>query len=57
MLGGLFTLIYSIGRGFASQNSKYVFIAITVGLALVIYLGYRRFAHENLPPKKHASAK
>lgn len=43
MLGGLFTLVYSIGRSFASANSKYVFLVITVGLVVVIYLGYHRF--------------
>lgn len=43
MLGGLFTLIYGIGRGFASQNTKYVFVIITVSLASVLYLGYKRF--------------
>lgn len=43
MLGGLFTLVYSIGRSFASSNSKYVFLVITVGLVIVIYLGYHRF--------------
>jgi hypothetical protein len=43
MLGGLFTLIYSIGRGFASQNTKYTFLAVTVDLVIVLYLGYHRF--------------
>ncbi len=43
ILGGLFTLIYSIGRGFASENNAYSFIAVTAGLALVIYLGYHKF--------------
>lgn len=43
MLGGLFTLLYSIGRGFASEDSKYVFLVVTVGLAVVLYLGYHRF--------------
>ena len=48
MLGGLFVLLYSLGRGFASENSKYVFIVVTVGLVTVLYLGYHRFvkAHE-----------
>lgn len=46
LLGGLFTLIYSIGRGFASENSKYMFIMITFGLAIVVYLGYHRFVRE-----------
>lgn len=45
MLGGLFTLLYSIIRGMISTDSKYTFIAITIGLAVVLYLGYRRFAH------------
>lgn len=54
MLGGLFTLMYSIGRGFASEDSKYVFIVVTVGLIVVLYLGYHRFVapHENQPAKK-----
>ncbi|NTW61528.1 hypothetical protein HGB24_02480 [Candidatus Saccharibacteria bacterium] len=43
MLGGLFTLIYGIGRGFATDDSKYIFVTVTVGLAVVIYLGYHRF--------------
>ncbi len=43
ILGGLFTLIYSISKGFASENNAYSFIAVTAGLALVIYLGYHKF--------------
>ena len=51
MLGGLFTLLYSIGRGFASENSKYVFVMITVGLVVVLLLGYHRFVapHQKKP--------
>ncbi|MFA5003759.1 MAG: hypothetical protein WC498_00565 [Candidatus Saccharimonadales bacterium] len=47
MLGGLFTLLYSIGRGFASENSKYVFAVVSVGLVIVLYLGYHRFVREH----------
>jgi hypothetical protein len=43
LLGGLFTLLYSIGRGFASQDTLMTFIAVTVGLVIALYLGYRRF--------------
>lgn len=43
MLGGLFTLLYSIGRGFASEDSKYMFVMVSVGLLLVLFLGYHRF--------------
>jgi len=54
MLGGLFTLFYGLMRGFASQDSKYSFIAVTVGLIVVIFLGYHRFANK---PRKQATAK
>jgi hypothetical protein len=43
MLGGLFTLLYSIERGFASQDTKYTFLTVTVGLLVALYLGYHRF--------------
>lgn len=56
MLGGLFTLLYSLGRGFASENSKYVFVVVTVGLAVVLYLGYHRFVREHKPVTKTTKA-
>lgn len=43
MFGGLFTLLYSLGRSFASQDSKYIFAVVSVALVLVLSLGYRRF--------------
>lgn len=43
MLGGLFSLVNSFGRGFVSENSQYVFLDVTIGLATVMYLGYHRF--------------
>jgi len=46
MLGGLFTLFYSLGRGLASQNSKYVFAMVSIGLVVVLFLGYHRFVKE-----------
>lgn len=52
MLGGLLTLLYGIGRGFASQDTKYTFIAVAVGLALVLYLGYHRFVRTHNPTHK-----
>lgn len=51
MLGGLFTLLYALGRGFASQDSKYTFVVITIALALVLYLGYHRFVRPHPAPK------
>ncbi|MBG6182674.1 putative membrane protein [Arthrobacter sp. CAN_A214] len=43
MLGGLFTLLYSFGRGMASGDTTMTFVAVTVGLAVVLFLGTRRF--------------
>lgn len=43
MFGGLFTLLYSIIRSIMSQDSKYIFAVITVGLIVVLYLGYHKF--------------
>jgi hypothetical protein len=51
LLGGLFTLLYSIGRGFASQDNKMTFITVSIGLVIAIYLGYRRFARVHPPAK------
>jgi hypothetical protein len=44
MLGGLLVLIYSVGRGAFSQNNIYSFVAATVAVAIVVSLGYFRFA-------------
>lgn len=54
MLGGLFTLLYSIGRGFASQDSKYTFIMVTISLVVVLLLGYHRFVK---PHSAHSKEK
>lgn len=43
MLGGIFTLLYSIARGGASGNSKYMFISVTIGLIFTVLLGYKKF--------------
>lgn len=43
LLGGVFTLIYSLGRAMASQDSGYGFVAVAVGLIIILGLGYLRF--------------
>lgn len=54
MLGSLFTLIYSIMRSFMSGSTTLSFIVVTVGLAVVLFLGYKRFFQprekQNAPP-------
>lgn len=43
LFGGLLTLGYAIIRGFGSDNSKYRFLLVSVGLAIVLALGYIKF--------------
>ncbi len=43
LLGGTFTLLYSIGRSFAGNDPKYSFAVVTVGLAVTIAVGYIKF--------------
>lgn len=43
VLGGVFTLIYSLGRGFAAEDSRYSFVAVTISLLIALLLGYLRF--------------
>lgn len=40
MLGGVFTLVYSLIQGFMSNNTKYSFLVVTIALITVIVLGY-----------------
>lgn len=42
MFGGVFTLLYSLIRGFMSSNTKYSFLVVTVALITVIALGYMK---------------
>ncbi len=43
LLGGLFLLIYSIGRSFAAEDPAYSFLTLSVAVVVALYLGYRRF--------------
>lgn len=43
LLGGLFTQIYSIMRGFESQDNKFRFMVVTVGLITSLTIGYLKF--------------
>ena len=45
LLGGIFTLLYGIGRGMATDSNKYRFLVATIGLAFTLVLGYIKFAH------------
>ncbi len=47
LLGGVFTLMYSLGQSFAAENSKFSFGVVSTGLIIVLYLGYHRFVREH----------
>jgi len=46
LTGGLFALIYGIGRGIGSGDNKYRFVVVTVGLLVVMILGYLKFSEK-----------
>jgi len=48
LFGGLLILAYGIIRGLMSQESKYQFIVVSVGLIVTLALGYIKF----LKPRK-----
>ncbi|USN96486.1 MAG: hypothetical protein H6797_05480 [Candidatus Nomurabacteria bacterium] len=43
VLSSVFTLIYSIIRGFVSTDTKFTFVVVTVSVAIALYLGHRTF--------------
>jgi hypothetical protein len=43
LLGSVFTLIYSIIRGFNSGDNMYRFIIVSIGLIVSLFLGYIKF--------------
>jgi hypothetical protein len=54
MLGGLFTLLYSLTASFASKDDKLTFGVTTVAVVVVLFVGYLRFVKpsEKNPGKK-----
>lgn len=43
LTGGIFTLLYSIGMGIASDDSKFRFGVITTGFIISLIIGYLKF--------------
>jgi hypothetical protein len=43
LLGGVFTLIYSIMRGLSAQNAQFSFVIVSIGLFITVLLGYWKF--------------
>lgn len=48
LLGGIFTLLYGIGRGISVDSNKYRFLVSAIGLAITIILGYIKFVPKGL---------
>jgi hypothetical protein len=43
LLGGVFTTAYSIIRGLMSEDSRFRFLAVAIGLIIALVLGYIKF--------------
>lgn len=43
LIGGVLTLLYSIIRGFDTQDDKFRFVVVAVGFVVAIVLGYIKF--------------
>lgn len=52
LLGGVFTLLYAMGRGLASDDEIYRFIVVSVGLLTALGLGWWKFVKANPKPVK-----
>ncbi len=50
LLGSIFTLLYGIIRGFMTDNSKFQFGVVSIGLVVGLVLGYIEFVR---PREKH----
>ena len=55
LLGGLLTLIYSIFRGFATDDNMFRFIVVAIGFITAIIVGYIKFVPNSV--KKTARSK
>lgn len=54
LLGGIFTLLYGIGRGMVTDNNRYRFLVAAIGLAITLALGYVKFTRHQLKQEKGA---
>lgn len=57
LLGGTFTLLYSIGRSFAGGDPKYSFMVTSVGLIITMVVGYLKFISPQEVSKKKPNKK
>lgn len=43
LLGGIFTLVYAIFRGFGNNDEMFRFFVVAVGLLIALFVGYWKF--------------
>lgn len=43
LLGGIFTLVYAIMRGFGNSDEMFRFFVVSVGLLVALFVGYWKF--------------
>lgn len=43
LLGGVLTLLYGTIRGFSTEDTRFLFIVVSIGLAISLLLGYIKF--------------
>lgn len=47
LLGGIFTLVYAIIRGFGNHDEMFRFFVVSVGLLVALFVGYWKFVKGN----------
>lgn len=52
LLGGIFTLLYGMIRGLETNNDKFQFLVVTIGLGVALALGYLKFIRADAPAAK-----
>lgn len=53
LLGGVFTLLYSVIRGFGSEDTMFAFFVVSIGLLISLILGYIKFIQPTNAPVKN----
>jgi hypothetical protein len=53
LLGGVFTLLYGMGRGFATDDNRYRFAVAAVGFIVTLILGYFKFTRRPDHVRRH----
>lgn len=57
LLGGVLTLIYSVIRGFNTEDNMFRFIVVSIGLFVSLFLGYVKFIKAPVDSSKSKRSK